>query len=75
MTALALAVLVVTVFVAACWWRAYTLIRYDREQRRRIDAWWESRLREEASSLDDDSCAFEAPCGEVVKFPTRGTAA
>jgi type II secretory pathway component PulK len=55
MTALALAVLIVLAFAAACWWRAYCLIRRDREQRRRIDAWWQARLDE--SSLLDDSPA------------------
>ena len=34
MTSLLLAVLVVATFCAACWWRAYTLIRYDRERER-----------------------------------------
>lgn len=34
MTPLLLAVLVVATFAAACWWRAYTLIRYDRERER-----------------------------------------
>lgn len=39
MTGLALAVLAVAVFAAACWWRAYTLIRYDRERERRVGAY------------------------------------
>lgn len=72
MTALALAVLAVAVFTAACWWRAYVLIRYDREQRRRVDAWWHARL-DESSLLDDSPGAlpdrWAAPCGEIVKFP------
>jgi hypothetical protein len=74
MSALALAVLAVAAFCAACWWRAYVLIRYDREQRRRVDLWWQARL-DESSLLDDSPGAlpeeWEAPCGEVVRFPSQ----
>lgn len=39
MTTLALAVLAVAVFAAACWWRAYVLIRYERERQRQEREW------------------------------------
>lgn len=70
----ALGLAVVVVLCAACWWRAYTILRYDREQRRLLDEWWDARLRGEESCLMDDSPGvlpekWEAHCGEVVKFP------
>ena len=39
MNGLLLAFLIVVVYAAACWWKAYCLVRYDRERERQIGAY------------------------------------
>lgn len=38
MNGLLLGILIVVVYAAACWWKAYCLIRYDREKERQLRA-------------------------------------